>query len=80
MREQIVSKIKAIVEKEAEIKLTDKDLNASLQSDLRLDSVVRMKIIAGIEKEFDIVIDEIEAVDLTTINELIDNVEGKVAS
>lgn len=79
MRDQIGSKIKAIVEKEAEIKLNEKDLNASLQSDLRLDSVVRMKIIAGIEKEFDIVIDEIEAVDLSTINELIDNVEGKVA-
>lgn len=78
MRDQIGSKIKAIVEKEAEIKLNEKDLNASLQSDLRLDSVVRMKIIAGIEKEFDIVIDEIEAVDLSTINELIDNVEGKV--
>ena len=79
MRDQIGSKIKAIVEKVAEIKLNEKDLNASLQSDLRLDSVVRMKIIAGIEKEFDIVIDEIEAVDLSTINELIDNVEGKVA-
>ena len=79
MRDQIVSKIKAIVEKEAEIKLSDKDLDASLQSDLRLDSVVRMKIIAGIEKEYDVVIDEIEAVDLTTINELIDNVEGKIS-
>jgi len=79
MRDQIVSKIKAIVEKEAEIKLSEKDMDASLQSDLRLDSVVRMKIIAGIEKEYDIVIDEIEAVDLSTINELIDNVEGKVS-
>ncbi len=79
MRDQIVSKIKAIVEKEAEIKLSDRDLDASLQSDLRLDSVVRMKIIAGIEKEYDIVIDEIEAVDLSTVNELIDNVEGKIS-
>jgi acyl carrier protein len=79
MRDQIVSKIKAIVEKVAEIKLSDKDLDAGLQSDLRLDSVVRMKIIAGIEKEFDIVIDEIEAVDLSTINELIENVEEKVS-
>lgn len=79
MRDQIISKVKTIVEKEAEIKLTEKDLDASLQSDLRLDSVVRMKIIAGIEKEFDIVIDEIEAVDLSTINELIENIEGKVA-
>lgn len=79
MRDQIVSKIKSIVEKEAEIKLNDKDLDASLQNDLRLDSVVRMKIITGIENEFDIIIDEIEAVDLSTINELIDNVEGKVA-
>lgn len=78
MRDQIISKVKTIVEKEAEIKLTEKDLDASLQSDLRLDSVVRMKIIAGIEKEFDIVIDEIEAVDLSTINELIENIEGKV--
>lgn len=80
MRDQIISKVKTIVEKEAEIKLSEKDLDASLQSDLRLDSVVRMKIIAGIEKEFDIIIDEIEAVDLSTINELIENVEGKVAS
>lgn len=79
MRDQIVSKVKAIVEKEAEIKLSDRDLDASLQSDLRLDSVVRMKIIAGIEKEYEIIIDEIEAVDLSTINELIDNVEGKLS-
>jgi acyl carrier protein len=79
MRDQIISKVKTIVEKEADIKLTEKDLDASLQNDLRLDSVVRMKIIAGIEKEFDIIIDEIEAVDLSTINELIENIEDKVA-
>lgn len=71
----VLDRIKELIEEEMNIPAETVTLESKIAEDLGADSIDAIELIMGIEEEFDIEISDDEAMEIKTINDLVNLIE-----
>ncbi|SHJ32717.1 acyl carrier protein [Pseudobutyrivibrio xylanivorans] len=74
--EEIFKKIAAIIEDVADIPLDEIEMNSSFIDDLDLSSLELMSIVAKVEKEFSIKVNEKQLLSVETVKDVVEYIAG----
>jgi acyl carrier protein len=74
--EEIFKKIAAIIEDVADIPLDEIEINSSFIDDLDLSSLELMSIVAKVEKEFSIKVNEKQLLSVETVKDVVEYIAG----
>jgi acyl carrier protein len=67
-----------IFQKHSQIQLKESDLDLDVNYGIGIDSLTRVKIVVAIEQKLGIEITETEAVNIKTINQLVNHIQNKM--
>ena len=76
----IFEKVKEIVADQLDVPLEKVTLDADFATDLGADSLDTVELVMAIEEEFDIEIPDEDAENISTLEQAVDFIQGKMAS